>query len=320
MRSLLPLLLLALTTCATTPGLESAAPRPSEVRPRFDWAAGGEAQVRAHRVATDVSPKGRFVDEAKLSYRLRVSESDEGVLLRWDQAEVEALPERWIPRTAEMVATEIGQADFLVSRLGNFAGLSAPAEAQSRVAAWAVRTIPKEPAPSGVHARLVALFSEDALAQRTADFWLSLVDVWNGGAMELGAPYRAKDTLRVAGLGGIPVMMDVEIRAREWVACGPGDRAASCVRLELSARPAAEQRPLLMEFTANFFDADPDRELTVEHDVEVITEPRGLRPHALRARERVEIPLASGEAVVIADERRLVFDWATAPALEPGID
>lgn len=319
MRILLPLLLIGLASCATTPQGEAVA-RPSVVHLRFDWSPGDEAKVRAYRMATDVSPRGRFVDEARMNYRLRVEREGEAIHLRWDAPAVETLPERWIPRTVEMVALELGQADFVVSSVGNFVGLTAPLEAQSRVAAWAVETIPRSPPPPGVHNRLVELFAEDALAKRTADFWVGLVDVWNGGAMELGASYSARDEIRVGGLGGIPVRMDVRIAAREWVACRPGDAEASCVRLELWAEPAEEQRPLLMEFTSKFFTSDPDRELVIEHAIEVIAEPSGLRPHAMRARERVEIPLAGGGTILIADERRLEFDWRPAAALEPRED
>src|SRR5690606_17937357 len=98
-----------------------------------------------------------------------------------------------IPRTVEMVATEIGQADFHVNGVGNFEGLSAPAEAQARVASWAVDVIPRDPAPHGAHNRLVELFSEPALTKRTAEFWSSLVDLWNGGDMEIGETYTARD-------------------------------------------------------------------------------------------------------------------------------
>lgn len=307
MKALLATILLGLTACATVPRAESD---PPTVRLQFDWAPGSEANVRAVRTAVDESPRGRFVDETTMQYRLRVDGSGEGVLLRWADPEVESLPQRWIPRTVEMVALEIGQVDFQVNRLGNFVEVREPIEAQTRVAGWAAHTLPRDPRPPGVHARLIELFSEDAIARRTEAFWGHLVGVWNGGTMEFGRSYTARDEVRVPGLGGIPVHMEVQIAARSWVPCEEGDRDAACVRLALTARPAEEQRPLLMEFSSAFFAADPSRELRIEHDVEVVTDPRNLRPRAMRATELVEIPLAGGETILIEDERLLVFDWA----------
>lgn len=321
MNLLLVLVLLGLSACAASPRAESGpVSGPTTVRLHFDWASGSEAKVRAHRTATDVSPRGRFVDEASLRYHLRVDRDGEGVLLRWADAEVESLPGRWIPRTVEMVAMEIGQADFRVSSLGTFEALREPSEAQTKVAAWAAGALPRDPRPPGVHARLIELFSEEAIAKRAALFWSQMVGVWNGGTMELGESYTARDEVRVAGLGGIPVEMEVRISAREWVPCPDGGRTSPCIRLELSARPTDEQRPLLMEFTSNFFAADPERELRIEHGVEVVTDPRDLRPRSLRTQELVEIPLAGGERILIEDERRLLFEWTSAPALEPGED
>lgn len=317
MNRLLLLVLLGLSACAASPRAE-AGPGPSTVRLRFDWAPGSGATVRAHRTAVDVSPRGHFVDEADVRLRFRVEGVGDGVVVRWEEAEVESLPGRWIPRTVEMVAVEVGQADFQVGPHGTFVQVRAPSETQARVAAWAARTLPREPRPPGAHARLIELFTEDAIAKRTALFWNHLVGVWNGGTMEIGEVYSARDEVRVPGLGGIPVEMEVRVSAREWVPCKKGERGASCIRLVLTAMPAEEQRPLLLEFTSNFFAADPEKELQILHEVEVVTDPRDLRPRLLHARELVDIPLAQGEHIRIEDERRLEFAWASPPAFEPG--
>lgn len=321
MKIRLAVLLSLLASCASTaPVAAPTEPRPQTVHLEFDWSSGTEARVEAMRTATDVSPRGRFVDEARISYRLQVRGDGEGVRVVWDQASVEALPQRWIPRTVEMVAVEIGQADFRVSPVGSFLEVTEPSAAQARVASWATDALPGKTPPPGVHGRLADLFSEESISARMARFWGALVGYWNGGSLEIGRPYTARDEIRVAGLGGIPVHMDVEISARGWVSCGEGEGGAECIELELVARPAEDQRPLLHEFTTAFFASDPARELRIEHGVVVVTEPKGLRPRSMRALEVVEIPLAGGESILISDERSLRFRWAPSDAREPGVD
>gem|GEM_PF-2352434 len=286
----------------------------------FDWSPGGEAVVEAFRTATDVSPRGRYVDEAKITYRLKVEEEGDGLRLIWDRAAIETLPQRWIPRTVEMVAVELGQADFRVNSRGNFVELTEPLAAQARVASWATRTFAERSPSPAVHGRLADVLSEEAIARRMASFWGGLVGYWNGGSLELGRTYTAWDEIRVAGLGGIPVHMEVRATAQKWVPCGEDDPDQDCVELHLEARPAEDQIPLLQEFATAFFASDPARELRVEHDVVVITEPLGLRPRSMLQREVVEIPLAGGESILIADERILDFRWTTAEAREPRVD
>jgi len=321
MKLRLPLVLLVLSACAARgPAVSPTRHPPDVVRLVFDWPADGEAYVEAHRTATDVSPRGRYVDEARITYRLKVMDEGDGVRLVWDHASVQSLPRRWIPRTVEMVAVELGQADFRVNSRGNFVELTEPLAAQARVASWATRTFAERSPSPAVHGRLADVLSEEAIARRMASFWGGLVGYWNGGSLELGRTYTAWDEIRVAGLGGIPVHMEVRATAQKWVPCGEDDPDQDCVELHLEARPAEDQIPLLQEFATAFFASDPARELRVEHDVVVITEPLGLRPRSMRQREVVEIPLAGGESILIADERILDFRWTTAEAREPRVD
>lgn len=306
----LPLVLpLVLAACATAP----VAPTEKEgsVHLRFDWDDRSAASVQVLRTTTDISPRGHYTDRARMSYRLHSQRGDDReVRVSWKDLTVDSLPQRWIPRTFEMVALEVGQADFDVTAQGNFARVSEPAAAQSQVAAWVAKALASEIPAQGMHSRLAELFSEEAITTRTANFWGELVGLWSGGVLELGRTYAARDVIAVEGLGGIPVEMEVEIAFAGWVPCAPEERGPPvCVRLELFASPAPEQRPLLMQFTSALFPSDPDREVRIEHGIELVTEPAGLRPRWMRSFHVVEIPLRGAEPIVIADERNLVFKW-----------
>lgn len=301
-----------LAACASAPVLPTETE--SSVRLRFDWKEEGDASVRVLRSTTDISPRGHYLDQVRMSYRLQSRRGDdEAIRVSWSDLTIDLLPQRWIPRTMEMVALEVGQADFTVSGSGNFVGISEPAATQAQVASWVAQLLAREAPPQGVQSRLVELFSEEAIAHRTANFWDDLVGVWSGGVLEVGRTYAARDTIAVEGLGGIPVEMEVEVHFAGWVACDPKDRGPpACVRLELFAQPAPEQRPLLMQFTSALFPSDPDKEVRIEHGLELVTEPDGLRPRWMRSFRVVEIPLQGTEPIVIADERDLFFDWGRA--------
>lgn len=307
----LPLLLL-FTSCATTaPVVVGSGPLEESVELRFGWEPGSRATVEVMRSTLDASPRGRFLDETRMRYRLESEEAESGIRLVQKDLTVEILPSRWIPRTVEMVVLEVAQPSFTVNGWGNFLGVDDPAAAQIRVAHWMGKHLAEVENPR-MRTRLLDLFSEEAMAERTSGMWRDLVGIWSGGTMEVGRSYHARDTISVEGLGGIPVEMVVEVTLLGRVPCGDGEEEGACVHLVLTASPAPEQRPLLMKFTSALFPSDPEKEVEIEHGMELITEPRGLRPRWMRARRSVRIPLLAGEEVVIAEERQLAFSWSEA--------
>lgn len=296
-----------LGACASAPIVPQE--REDVVDLRFQWEPGATASVRSLRTTTDISPRGHYQDQVRSRYRLSSEREGERTRLVWEDLQIDLLPSRWIPRTVEMVALEIGKADFLVTDVGTFAEVEEPVAAQARVAKWAAEAAMEDASARRVHARVVELFSEEAIITRTEGFWDELVGIWSGGKMEVGQRYEARDEIAVDGLGGVPLEMVVEFVFHGWVPCAPNERELACVRLTSLATPAPEQRPLLMHMTSMIFDGDTERETRVEQGVELITEPEGLRPRRVRVHRAVEIPLLEGDSIVIADESDLIFEW-----------
>jgi len=185
-----------------------------------------------------------------------------------------------------------------------------------------IKSLPTEQ-QAEARAQLQEVRSVDYLAARAAFPWLESVGFWSGRQLEFGKSYSETVEERYLPLGSAPGPIRVERRWRAlgWAPCdGPSDAEATtskssgdvprgeCVRLHLVSTFTPVNPPIRAM-------AEGRRDPRLESEIELVTEPKTLRPHRSVVTWRNRWQDASG-AENVKDVQQYRMSWTYgAPAL-----
>ncbi len=290
---------------------EAAAP----IALRFDWPDGLVLDVEYRRWSEPADETART-----LRYRIEVSRR-----FRSKRIDVSA------PRILEPVSPE-GAArtlaplvpSFVVGRDGQVDRL-ADADAHR---AKMLALLGPDADPDAVPVWLEELMADEALLEGVRDRWSPLVGAWVGAEMQPDVRYQGDDEVVVPLFGGLAIPLATDYGLGPLGPCDaqPDGQGPRCVELTYRAHPdpARWETFLAEEVLPRLGQRAPGarvEDLRVEHEIRLVTEPEGLRPHALEVTRRVVARTQDEQGphdLLALDDRRV---WTfNEPAPEPESD
>lgn len=317
MRTSSPIAILALALAAL-PGRarpEDAARRDDVVSLRFAWPDPLTAEVAYRRTRT------RTGDPAS-TFTARYTQVAER---RGDGWHIRASGTRWsgdLP-FPEAIADDARRAsEAVVQRValdGEFSGLEgADALRPVLTAALERPDLRKEQVE-----RAVAT-GEAAMRAESEEMWNLGVGFWIGADLELGARYGMENEAEVPLLSGTTAEYQVEFSARRRVPCLATEREARCVEITLRSVPAPQVLPritkaLLVRLAGSEAAAATGalREVSVENELVLVTEPATLLPHRLVWTRRVRATADGNDAHAVEQVDRREYDYRYGVAKKP---
>ncbi len=308
-------LLLAGPVLAQDEGVRPPPAAPDVVALRFAWPASARARVsyRRTRNRTGERPK---VFTAR--YETRAERGDGGLRIatrgtswRGDLPFPQALALDAI-RASEQVIQRVGPE-------GEFTGLEGAEKLRPVLAqVFEEAKVPPEQARQGVAG------AEAAMRSEAEELWNLAVGFWTGADLALGETYELESDAEIPLLAGVRARHAIEFSVRRRVPCAVGERTRRCVEVTLRSSPdrAALERaaaPLVARLTPEGVEpaADAAKELSVESELVLVTDPATLLPRRLVWTKAVR--LGGGESGPAGAEQtdRSEYDYRWLPPEPP---
>ena len=203
---------------------------------------------------------------------------------------------------------------YVVSDDGELVRIDQVRELRSSLVEWLHEAI-GEPLSRDLEALMSQMLSEQALAGLANEQWNALVGTWAEAEVEVGAAYELEAEEPLPMLGNVLVPYRYELGASARVPCTPESQELDCVELILRSSPDPEAlQPHLDAFVKRTIDAmgagdkAPPisyKELSIENEIVVVTEPKTLIPHALTITRTVEAVMLVGGVEQVGGEHQI---------------
>jgi hypothetical protein len=266
---------------------------PSLVRLRFGWPAAGEVQTtqRRTRLRTGQAPSAtttRFTQRLeRRDGALRISTAG----TTWDGD----APYPGPPGAVDGVLRASEEVVQVVSPEGEFRGLEGVEALRPAMARLLEGAVP----PDQVERALG--FAEAVMQAQAREMWNLAVGFWIGADLELGERYGMRTEAEVP-LVGTKAEFEQEFSVRRRVPCSARHPDERCVEVTLRSAPDPAALPGLTRAVIAQL-AGPDaklpeealRELVVENELLLVTEPATLRPHRFVWTRSVRATIADGD-------------------------
>lgn len=323
--ALLVALALAGAAAPAAPGAEAPAEAGTEagdadvVRLRFEWPAPVEADAVERRTRTRT---GQRPVVTTTRYTRRAARRDDGSLAiatartRWDGDAPAAGPKDVVAafvRASEQVVQVVSPEGELL-RLERTEALRPALE----------RLLAEDELSPEQRAR--ALDGAEAAARAQArEAWNLAVGFWTGADLELGERYVMKTDGEVPLLPGARIEYDQEFSVRRRVPCAASERALRCVEVTLRSTPDPAAMPrlaaaIVARLAGTALPEGSAREVTVENELLLVTEPATLVPHRVVWSRAVRVTVADGPdgaPRVLSQVDRTESEYRYAPARPP---
>lgn len=290
---LLALILAPLVVAAQDP--DTAAPDTASLR--FGWPVGMRAHIELERVRVRTAGATPDTNAILVTYDLEVHDHPDGRQIRYLNFASPGLdaPADDQRRLMQMVSSIVP--GYVVSDSGELLRVDQLSEVRAAMLGW-VRTALDTLPPGGLETLLGEMLSEDVLFALAAQEWNALVGTWIGAELEVGAAYELEAEEPIPMLGNVMVPYRYELGVSARVPCTPGASETGCVELILRSHPDPEAiQPHLTAFVQRMLDAAGPgvtippiayRQLEIETEIVVVSEPATLTPHALTITRMVD--------------------------------
>jgi hypothetical protein len=266
---------------------------PKLVRLRFDWPATAEVQATQRRTRTrtgqaPVTTTTRFTQRLeRREGALRISTS--GTTWEGDA------PYPGSPAAVEGVLRAAERVVQVVSPEGEFRGLEGVEALRPALARVLAASVPPEQVERALG------FAEAAMQAQAQEMWNLAVGFWIGADLELGERYGMRTEAEVP-LAHAEAEFEQEFSVRRRVPCSASDRDERCVEVTLRSAPDPAALPALARGVVAqvaggeaTIAAEALRELVVENELLLVTEPARLLPHRVVWTRTVRATVAAGE-------------------------
>ena len=198
--------------------------------------------------------------EQRCTYALFVEgTADELRVLRSEPAPCTGKGASPIDRIADLVPI------VRVSKAGEFLGIEGVPAAAERVR----KLLPKDMPPALVS----SLTAEAGMTAMQRDFWLLLVQVWDGFEPQDGKVTTLTNKTKVPQLGGGDLDLHIEMRKTGPVACDGSATAKDCVEFRMVSRPDKAQIEKILGSAGL-----PIRAYDMSQEVRIVSDPKTLLP------------------------------------------
>lgn len=258
---------------------------------QFDWPDGMTADVEAYRAKVKWSSQGSDSLRVDLSYRVRVEDQRSDRVIRHDSVTVPALEFASMSGSREAHLVEqlaTLTPSYVVSSDGMFQRLEDVEALRSLVAGIVDEATGRQldELPAGAQELIRSLTSDEMLATSAAQQWNAMVGFWVGADLEVGALYELESDEPIPLLGGFIVPTIHRFLLVGRVPCNAVAVNVECVELQMVSIPDSKSFQEILQATAGRLATDEDaiptfRDVRIETEVTLITEPAMLIPHRL---------------------------------------
>lgn len=266
---------------------------PAVVRLRFAWPAAANVQAtqRRTRVRTGHEPS---TTTTRFTQRLERRDGALRISTAGTTWEGDA-PYRGPPGAVDGVMRAAETVVQVVSPEGEFQGLEGVEALRPAMARLLEGSVPPEQVERALG------FAEAAMQAQAREMWNLAVGFWIGADLELGERYGMRAEAEVP-LAGAKAEFEQEFSVRRRVPCSARHPEERCVEVTLRSAPDPAALPGLTRAVVAQL-AGPDarlpeealRELVVENELLLVTEPETLLPHRFVWTRSVRATIAGGE-------------------------
>lgn len=275
-------LALALAALPARSAAEERTRKPEVVALRFAWPEKLEAQVTYRSTRTRTGQPGRssvsrYAQTARREgERYRISVHD--VRLEGD------LP---IPPGASVTTEDFVAATEAMVQIVTGEGELAAIEGTEAVRALLAKTLEATQIPPEHLERALAM-GDAAMKAESQESWNLAVGFWIGADLELGERYGLENEAELPLLPGTTAKYEVEFGVARKVPCTASEKTLRCVEVSLRSVPDPEVMPKITTALLTRLagpeakiPADAIREMAIENELLLVTEPATLVPHRL---------------------------------------
>lgn len=280
----------------------------------FAWPVGTRASVDLERVRVRSMDASTDSSAVRVTYDLEVAAHPAGRLIRYANFSTPELTGLSDPQHRLAQAASSIVPSYVVSDAGELLQIHEVSEIRSTLMHW-LRQANDGPLSDDLDALMSQLLSEETLLALASQHWNALVGTWGGADLEVGAAYELETEEPLPMLGNVLVPFRYELGASTRLPCEPNGADLDCVELILRSYPDPEAlQPHLEAFVDRMLHAagagagTPPlsyKQLSIENEVVVVTEPETLLPHALTVSRVVDAVLKVGGVEQVGAEYQL---------------
>lgn len=267
---------------------------PAVVQLRFAWPAAAEVQATQRRTRRRT---GHAPSTTTTRFTQRLERRDGALRISTAGTTWEGdAPYRGPPGAVDGVMRAAETVVQVVSPEGEFQGLEGVEALRPAMARLLEGSVPPEQVERALG------FAEAAMQAQAREMWNLAVGFWIGADLELGERYGMRTEAEVP-LVGAKTEFEQEFSLRRRVPCSARHPEEKCVELTLRSAPDPAALPALARAVVAQL-AGPDaklpaealRELVVENELLLVTEPETLLPHRFVWTRSVRATIAGEDA------------------------
>jgi hypothetical protein len=287
---------------------------------RFAWPEQLESQVTYRSTRTRTGQPGR----SSVS-RFTQTAAREGERYRIAVRDVRLEGDLPIPPGSSVTTADFVEATEAMVQVVTAEGELVTIEGAEGVRALLVKTLEATQLPPEHVERALAM-GEAAMKAESQESWNLAVGFWIGADLDLGERYGLENEAELPLLPGTTAKYEVEFGVARKVPCAAGEKALRCVEVSLRSVPDPEVLPKITTALVERL-AGPEakipaaaiRELAIENELLLVTEPATLVPHRLVWTKAIRMTAQEegGEPSTLEQLDRREYEYRYAAAKKP---